>query len=86
MGGVDECRKLVASTCVYTCVYIYIQYSIYIYEPRPSKGVKFQPLGLFLVVKFHTLGGSRNIYVYPEPESQAVFQFMPTNHFPFVKV
>ena len=30
------------------------------YIPRPSKGVKFQPLGLFLVVKglkFQTLGG-----------------------------
>ena len=33
--------------------------------PRPCKGVKFQPLGLFLVVKglkYHTLGGSRRVY------------------------
>ena len=40
---------------------------IYIYIPRPSKGIKFQPPGLFLVVKghkFHTLGGFRYIYIY----------------------
>ncbi len=33
-----------------------------IYIPRPSKGVKFQPPGLFLVVKgpkYQTLGGFR---------------------------
>ena len=35
------------------------------YIPRPSKGIKFQPPGLFLVVKkhkFHTLGGFRFMF------------------------
>ena len=38
------------------------------YLPRPSKGIKFHPPGLFLVVKghkFHTLGGFRYTYIYP---------------------
>ena len=34
------------------------------YTPRPSKGIKFQPPGLFLVIKgykFHTVGGFRQV-------------------------
>ena len=40
-----------------------IFFSLYMY--RPSKGIKFQPPGLFLVVKghkFHTLGGFRYMF------------------------
>ena len=52
--------------CVRIFIYIHIFICVYIYL-NPSEGVKFQPLGLFLVVnglKFHTLGGFR----YPPPE------------------
>ena len=45
-------------------MYSQIKYWLAAYIPRPSKGVNFQPLGLFLVVKglnFHTLGGFRYI-------------------------
>ena len=38
---------------IWTCIDIYIYY-IYYNMPRPSKSVKFQPLGLFLVVKWGT--------------------------------
>ena len=41
------------------------QYILLICIPESSKGVKFQPLGLFLVVKglkFHTFGGFRYLF------------------------
>ena len=53
MSQLDECI---------VDIFIFKEKKIYIYIPRPSKGVKFQPLGLFLVfkgLKFHTLGGFR---------------------------
>jgi len=52
----DISQKILANAWVpVTCIYIYT-----IHIPRPSNGVKFQPPGLFLVVKglkFQTLGG-----------------------------
>ena len=49
--------------------------------PRPSKGIKFQPPGLFLVVKghkFHTLGGFRAPKIYhPKDVGEGCFGDVP---------
>ena len=50
-------------------------YILPLYIPESSKGVNFQPLGLFLVVqglKFHTFGGFRYIYIYTLPKTSSL--------------
>ena len=70
MSWVDICYRIGKN---YVLVYVVCKYYIFkyiyisiIYIPRPPKGFKFQPRGLFLVVKglkFQTLGGFRYVHV-----------------------